>query len=81
MTTSDNTGSIDWDKMNGWASAAVGNDNYSYEIGVGYAIADNADFNLFYRYKKFDSLELKGLSGYEFDAKTKGIGASVTFKF
>jgi opacity protein-like surface antigen len=69
------------DKLNGWGTAAVGNDNYSYEVGLGYALATNTDFNLFYRYKKFNDLEFDGLSNYDFDAKSKGIGASITFKF
>ncbi|EGO64009.1 outer membrane protein [Acetonema longum] len=69
------------DKLTGWATAAVGNDNYSYEIGLGYEIADNTDINLFYRYKEFSDLEFKDISGYEFDAKSKGFGAGVTFKF
>jgi opacity protein-like surface antigen len=69
------------DKLNGWATAAIGNDNYSYEIGLGYEIANNADLNLFYRYKKFNDIEFKsGITGSG-DAKSKGVGAGVTFKF
>ncbi|MDU4960224.1 MAG: outer membrane beta-barrel protein [Sporomusaceae bacterium] len=68
------------DKLNGWATAAIGNDNYSYEIGLGYEIAKNADLNLFYRYKKFNDVEFKGI-GQSVDAKSKGFGAGVTFKF
>jgi opacity protein-like surface antigen len=69
------------DKLNGWATAAIGNDNYSYEIGLGYEIANNADLNLFYRYKKFNDIEFKsGLAGSG-DAKSKGVGAGVTFRF
>ena len=69
------------DNLNGWGTVAVGDDNYSYELGLGYALAKNTDLNLFYRYKKFDNLEFKDLPGYEFDAKNKGLGVSVTYKF
>ena len=69
------------DNLNGWGTVAIGDDNYSYELGLGYALAENTDLNLFYRYKKFDNLEFKDYSGYEFDAKNKGIGVSVTYKF
>lgn len=68
------------DKLNGWGTIALGDDNYSYELGLGYGLAANTDLNLFYRYKKFDNLEFKN-SGYEFDAKSKGLGVSVTYKF
>lgn len=67
------------DKLNGWATAAVGNDNYSYEIGVGYALSSEADLNLFYRYKKFNDLKYV-LWGSQ-DVKIKGVGAGITVKF
>lgn len=68
------------DKLNGWATAAAGNDNYSYEIGVGYTLSNAADLNLFYRYKKFKDIEFF-MSPEPVDTKIKGLGASVTVKF
>lgn len=75
------------DKLNGWATLAAGNDNNSYELGIGYKLAENTEFNLFYRYKKFDDLKFNnqvdlGLDpDYSFDAKVKGFGMGVTVKF
>jgi predicted porin len=69
------------EKTNGWATIAAGNDNQSYEVGVGYELSKDADLNVFYRYTKFTGLELQGVSNYNFDAKSDGLGFGVTFKF
>ncbi len=68
------------DKLDGWATAAVGNDNHSYEVGVGYALSNQADLNLFYRYKKFNDLEYPSVWG-KLDGKFRGMGASISVKF
>lgn len=68
------------DKWDGWATVTAGNDNYSYEIGVGYALSNDADLNLFYRYKKINDIKF-ALTPDPIDLKLKGLGASVTVKF
>lgn len=68
------------DKLDGWATAAVGKDTHSYEIGVGYALSSKADLNLFYRYKKFRNINFETFP-IDFDETFKGLGASVSVKF
>lgn len=66
------------DKTSAWAKVGVGKDLTSWEVGVGYAIDKNVDFNVDYR-----SIEAKKLSGErgESDMKLKGLGFGVTYKF
>ncbi|MGL5513036.1 MAG: outer membrane beta-barrel protein [Sporomusa sp.] len=66
------------DDVTGWASVSAGNRLTSYEIGLGYDIAMNAELNLFYRYLKYKDFNVYG---EDVDATVKGLGAGVTFKF
>jgi len=63
-----------------WFTVGLGDSNYTVEAGVGYAIAQNTDLNLFYRYKKFTDLELDGYSR-KIDAEPSGFGLGVSVKF
>lgn len=70
------------DKLLGWVTATAGSDVYAYEVGVGHKLSDTSDLNLFYRYTKFSDVEFEGAPpGFDIDAKAKGVGLGVTFKF
>ncbi len=66
------------DKVTGWASVSAGNKITGYEIGVGYDMSKNTEFNVFYRDTKYKDFNI---GGEKIDVKTKGLGAGVTFKF
>ena len=65
-------------KTNLWAVANAGSNLTNLEVGVGYEFACNWEFNVNYR-----DLETKKLNGNvgNFDAKAKGFGFGVTYKF
>ena len=63
------------DKTTGWARVGTGNTLTQYEIGVGYAFADDWEANVSYndsKYKDFDG---------DIDAKTHGVNIGVSYKF
>lgn len=64
------------DKTTAYGSLAAGKDLTSYEVGVSYELASNLDFNVDYR-----SLKVNKLDGDKVDAKAKGLGFGVTYKF
>lgn len=66
------------DNLTGWALIGAGNKVNAYEIGVGYDLAKNTEFNVFYRQTKYKDF---GDSDDKYDVKTKGLGAGLTFKF
>lgn len=65
------------DNLNGWAAVGAGNKITSYEIGLGYDLSKNAEWNVFYRNVKYKDFNIDG----KMDIKTTGIGTGVTFKF
>lgn len=66
------------DHLTGWASVGAGTKLMSYEVGLGYDIAKNTEFNVFYRYNKYKEFNF---GAEDLDVKTKGFGAGVTLKF
>ena len=63
------------DKTTGWAKFGTGNTITQYEVGVGYAFADDWEANVSYndsKYKDFDG---------NIDAKTHGVNIGVSYKF
>lgn len=67
------------DDLTAWAMLGAGNKRTAYEIGLGYGITDNLDLNIYYDYNKYKDNE--NALGRDFDAKAKGFGMGVTFKF
>ncbi|MDR3588577.1 MAG: hypothetical protein P4N41_02850 [Negativicutes bacterium] len=66
------------DKTTLWGSVGVGSNLTNWEVGVSYAFAPSWEFNVNYR-----EIEAKKLSysGYDVDAKSKGLGLGLTYKF
>jgi opacity protein-like surface antigen len=60
--------------MTGWASMGFGKDLQHYEAGVGYALMDNLDLDVFYQYT-----QVKNIQSVDFTAK--GLYAGLSFHF
>lgn len=56
----------------------AGSGLFSAEAGVAYAFDKSLDLNLFYRYKRVDSLKVYS---EEIDTTAKGFGLGITYKF
>jgi hypothetical protein len=73
------------DQATAWASAAVGSSNLlNWEIGLGYTIAPNTELNLTYREFRADDFSgnlSDGTAVTVGEAKAKGLGFGVNFKF
>lgn len=67
------------DKLSGWATLAAGKDNVTYELGIAQELSKNWDANLFYRHKKFNSLNDN--EGDKADLTISGFGLGVTTRF
>lgn len=65
------------EKLDGWALISAGNRVNAFEIGLGYEVAKNTDFNVFYRQTKYKDFGVDE----SVDVKMKGLGAGLTFKF
>ncbi|MCX7781077.1 MAG: hypothetical protein N2491_09230 [Negativicutes bacterium] len=67
-----------FDKTTAYGIIAAGNDIRSWEVGVAYAFAKNVEFNVLYRDFKANNL---AYPGENVDARVKGLGYGLTFKF
>lgn len=61
------------DKIKGFAKVGIGNKSQIYEIGCGYAVADNWDIDLSYRYAEYEDV---GGADMTFDGVRAGISTS-----
>lgn len=66
-------------KTTAYALASMGSDIRNWEVGVSYAFAKNTEFNVMYRDFRADSLS--NWNGNSVDARVKGLGYGLTFKF
>lgn len=78
------------DKFTGYGIAAFGSDYRNWEVGVGYQISKNLEFNVNYRDMKIDNMSMVGLNiptengvigDVTSDVQQKGLGFGVTYKF
>lgn len=76
------------DKFTGYGIASVGSDYRNWEVGVGYQLSKDVEFNVNYRNMKIDNMTMVGLSipaygigNVTSDVETKGFGFGVTYKF
>lgn len=66
-------------RMTGWASVGLGNKRTTWELGLGYDITDNVEWNISYNDMKFKDLDSP--FGGTFTAKSRGVRTGVTVKF
>lgn len=78
------------DKFTGYGIAAFGSDYRNWEVGVGYQLSKNLEFNVNYRDMRIDNMSMVGLSIPTYngvigdvtsDVQQKGLGFGVTYKF
>lgn len=69
------------DKLTGWAMVAGGNGNQTLEAGLAYPLSDNADINIFGRYKKFYDVKVESYGDQNFRMTNTAVGLGVTFRF
>lgn len=67
-----------YDKTTAYGIVSAGRDLRSWEVGVSYALAKNMELNVLYRDYKAENLSWGGSSA---DARVKGLGYGLTFKF
>jgi predicted porin len=63
--------------------ASFGSDYRNWEVGLGYKVAKDIDFNVNYRDMKVDDMKLVGIVGPDLttDSEVKGWGFGVTYNF
>lgn len=67
-----------YDKTTAYGIVSTGNDIRSWEVGISYAFTKNVELNILYRDYKVENLSWGGSS---LDARVKGLGYGLTFKF
>lgn len=66
-------------RMTGWAGVGFGNKRTTWELGLGYDITDNVEWNISYNDTRFKDLDSP--FGGTFTAKSRGVRTGVTVKF
>lgn len=69
------------DKMTGWTTIGLGNKVESWEVGIGYPLAENLDLDLAYSHVRYKGLKA-AVFGFNLDSVTaSGLGIGLTYKF
>lgn len=69
------------DSTTAYASVSAGKDLTTFEIGIGQEIAPNLELNVNYREIQVNKLEADMTPVVKVDAKAKGVGFGVSYKF
>lgn len=69
------------DRLTGWGLMSTGSNNFSAELGVGYALTKRWELNLYYTYKYFDGISFSNMAYPSFNARNQGLGVGVTASF
>lgn len=68
-------------KLVGYASVGLGNCVDSYEVGLGYEVARNLEFNVGYKNAKYKGMEVRFLEVFPYDCTFKGTTLGLTYRF